>query len=607
MCGIAGYLVLGGVPPEADTLDRMAARLAHRGPDGRGFWRTDGAGLAHTRLAIIDLESGRQPLCDVGGTVLVANGEVYNHVELRTELQREGFRFRTRSDCEPILHGWRRWGMDLLARLRGMYAFALYDPAERQLLLVRDRLGIKPLYYLIEGGVLYFASELKALMPALRHGPRIELAAVGRYLQSNFSSGRQTAIQGIERVLPGEAMLVRPDGTIRRCRYWRPPPCTNVRTLALDEALDRFEHLMREAMALHLRADVPVGIFLSGGLDSSTLLTLGAGLPDGPTRAWTVSFQDASVHDESAVAARLAHRARVCHETVGLDERRLLGRLPHAVWATDELMGDYAMLPVSFLAEAAARTHKVVLSGEGGDEVFAGYGRYRLPWPRRLLRAFRHPGTGGFRTRPALSPGLARRLLVPELAGAARQWREPFRDAWQDAGETCGTLGRMQRVDLDTWLPDDLLVKVDRQLMAWGVEGRVPYLDHRVVEFGLLLPDRLKVAGRRGKILLRRWAERRLPAEVWQGRKRGFTVPVRAWLRGRLLARLAEILPRTEMARMLLRPGAVEHLARAHRRNGRHTQILWSLLVLAVWHRALIERSGEPPPPDLRPEDYLAS
>ena len=607
MCGIAGYLVLDGAPPGDSCLEGMARRLAHRGPDGRGFWRGPRAGMAHTRLAIIDLETGKQPLRDEGGAVLVANGEIYNHLELRAELEREGFRFRTRSDCEPILHGWRRWGTGVLERLRGMYAFALYDPEGHQLLLARDRLGIKPLYCLVEGGVLYFASEIKALVPLLP-APRIEPSAVARFLQTNFSSGRHTAIQGIERMLPGEAMLLRPDAPPRRWRYWRPPPCTEIRPLPPEEALQRFEALMEETTALHLRADVPVGVFLSGGLDSSTLLELARRLPGGPTSAWTVSFRDPSVHDEAGVASRIAGRAGVRHETVVLDQHRLLGRLPHAVWAADELMGDYAMLPVSFLAQAAAPTHKVVLSGEGGDEVFAGYGRYRMPRLRRLLRALRHPGTGGFRTRPALPPRLARELLVPELAAEAARWRGPFREAWRGAGAGCSALARMQRVDIETWLPDDLLVKVDRQLMAWGVEGRVPYLDHHVVEFGLRLPDRLKASGRRGKLLLRRWAGRHLPEEVWRGRKRGFTVPVRAWLQGPLLERLAEVLPRTEAGRGLLRPGAVERLVRAHRRSGRHTHVLWSLLVLAVWHRCLVEGAGtEPPPPDLQPDEYLTA
>lgn len=607
MCGIAGCVRWDGVDPPESLLTAMARRLAHRGPDGRGIWRERGVGLVHTRLAVIDLETGDQPLVDrETGNVLVANGEIYNHVELRAELERDGFRFATRSDCEPVLHAWRRWGAGLVHRLRGMYAFALYDRAQRRLLLVRDRLGIKPLFYARTASGLAFASELKALLPALDRGPAVRPEALAGFLQTNFVTGRQTILAGIERLLPGELMLVDADGRVERRRYWRPGAAEGV-PRKLDEAVEAFEALMGQVIEEHLRSDVPIGIFLSGGIDSSGLLAAVRRRTAQPLKAWTVAFRDPGVHDESETAARVAARHDVAHEVLQLGEDRLLARLPHAVWAADDLMGDYAALPVSLLAQRAAASHKVVLSGEGGDEAFAGYGRYRVGALRGMLRAVASGGMG-FRARPIVPARVARELFVPELHRAmAAEWAAPFRRAWREARRRHGTLAGRQIVDLETWLPDDLLVKVDRELMAWGVEGRVPYLDHRVVEFGLGLPARLKVRGRRGKVLLREWAARHLPPDVVAGRKRGFTVPVRAWLRGGLLHLLERRLEGTAMARAWLRPGALQRLVAAQRRTGRWTRLLWGLLVAAVWWRIVVEEGAAgPPPADAALEDFLA-
>jgi len=485
-----------------------------------------------------------------------------------------------------------------------MYAFALYDRAQRRLLLVRDRLGIKPLFYARTASGLVFASELKALLPALPHGTRVRPEALAGFLQTNFVTGRESILAGVERLLPGELMLVGADGRLERRRYWRPGAAEDV-PRRLDEAVEAFDALMARVVDEHLRSDVPIGIFLSGGVDSSGLVAAVRRRTGQPLKAWTVAFRDEAVHDESETAARVAAHHDVRHEVLHLGEDRLLARLPHAIWAADDLMGDYAALPVSLLAQRAAASHKVILSGEGGDEVFAGYGRYRVGLLRGLMRALWGGGIG-FRTRPIVPLRVARELFVPELHRAMVEWGAPFRRVWQDARRRHGPLQSRQIVDLETWLPDDLLVKLDRELMAWGVEGRVPYLDHRVVAFGLGLRDRLKVRGRQGKILLRAWAHRRLPAGIAAGRKRGFTVPVRAWLRGGLLELILRHLERTEMARAWLRPGALSRLAAAQRRTGRWTQLLWALLVAAVWWRIVVEQEATAPPPDASLEDFLA-
>ncbi len=604
MCGIAGCYLWQGTARRA-LLQDMARRLGHRGPDGSGIWCQGGVGLVHTRLAIIDLETGDQPLADgVTGSRLVANGEIYNHLELRRGLERRGARFATRSDCEPPLHAWRLDGPDALAALQGMYALALYDAPGRGLLLARDPLGIKPLFYLRRAEGLYFASEIKALLPLLGAPARLEPVALARCLQANFASGRQTLVHGIERVLPGEALWLQPDGRLQRWRHWTP---FAVRPAHWDftEAAERFEALLDEVLPQHLRADVPVGLFLSGGVDSSVLAALLRHYGQGPLATWSVGFEDAGVHDETAVAAAVARRLETDHHELHLARDRLLQRLVQATWAADECMGDYASLPVSLLAEAAGQQLKVVFSGEGGDEVFAGYGRYRTPRLRRRLRALRAPGSGGFRTRPLFRPARARSLFGPDLAEAARSWRDPFVAAWGAAPAAWSDLARMQWVDMATWLPDDLLVKADRQLMAWGVEGRVPFLDRRLVEFGLALPDRLKQEGRQGKWFLKRWAERHLPREMLWARKRGFTVPVKAWLRGAWLQRLGRVLAASPGIQAWFDTRALADLVQHQQRTGRDAAALWILLQFAIWHRLFIEGDGARPPGAVDPLDWL--
>ncbi len=615
MCGIAGIFLRRGAVDEG-RLRAMQQALRHRGPDGEGLHLVPppeggaggGVGLAHTRLAVIDPEGGRQPFVDAADDLaLVANGEIYNHLELRRELEAAGRPFATGSDCEAVLHAYARWGdRRFLERLEGMFAFALWDGRRRRLLLVRDRLGIKPLYYLQRPEGVYFASEPKAILRALDRRPEVDPWGLGAFLQANHALGERTLLRGLRRVLPGELLLLEEGRVLERRRWWQLWDLQPARW-SQEEAVARFEALLEEVIPRHLRADVPWGLFLSGGVDSSLLLALLTHYGGRPVHTFSIAFEAPGAADERPAAEAAARRFGALHTQRLVGREELLERLPHAVWAADEPLADYACLPASLLAELAGRELKVAFSGEGGDEVFAGYGRYRVPRPLRLLRALRHPGTGGYRTRGNFRGLWAQRVFGLALQQGAFGWREPYRLAWEELPKPWSDLARMQHVDLRTWLPEDLLVKADRMLMAWGVEGRVPFLDHRIVAFGLRLPDRLKVNGRTGKVFLRRWGRRWYPDGELERPKQGFTVPVRQWLSGTLLERLGELLPRQRAIREWCQPEGVRALVARQARRGDAAAPLWALLHFALWHRLFVEGDGSPPPPRQDPLELLAA
>ena len=413
MCGIAG--VVSATPVEAALLDDMAQRLAHRGPDGQGRHVAGNVGLLHTRLAIIDLEGGAQPLYNEDRSLaLVANGEIYNYRELRAELETLGHRFATHSDCETLLHAYEAWGIAFLDRLQGMFAFALHDLQRGELILARDRLGIKPLYYCHDSRGLAFASEIKALLPWLGT-PEVNPHGLAQFLQSNFTCAPQTLLQGVAKLPP--AHLARIDVRTLQLElraYWSPLQVTTL-DLGLNDALERFDGLMQDVMDIHMRADVPLGLFLSGGVDSSLLAALLAQRVNEPLRTFSVGFPGSSVHNELDAARRIAEQFHTRHSVFEVSADDMLNCLPRSVWAADDLTADYANLPVSMLAEHAGQELKVVFSGEGGDEVFAGYGRYRAPWIRRTLAALRAPGSGGFRSKGIFDGTRSR--LVQAAAG----------------------------------------------------------------------------------------------------------------------------------------------------------------------------------------------
>jgi asparagine synthase (glutamine-hydrolysing) len=571
MCGIAGMIMApGSPPPEPATLGRLADALAHRGPDGSGHTVVGRIGMVHTRLAIIDLAGGDQPLF-AGSAALVANGEIYNYRELRGELP--GVGFATASDCEPPLHLWLRDGGAYAEHLRGMYAIAIHERAARTVTLSRDPFGIKPLYLAQVQGGLAFASEPQALLNAglvaraLRVGGRDEL------LQLQFTTGADTIFQGIQRVLPGETLTCAEGHVIERRRLSVLPegPPEEISEAAAMERLDR---ALSESVDLHQRSDVPYGMFLSGGIDSACLLALMARLNASPVLAFTAGFAAAGAADERAAASAMAAAAGARHETIEITEAMVWRHLPEIVACMDDPAADYAIIPTWFLARRARQDVKVVLSGEGGDEIMAGYGRYRSamrPWWRggRLMR-----GRGNFDR-------------VDVLRARPTGWRDGMAAAEaQAASPGRSRLAVAQATDIADWLPHDLLLKLDRCLMAHGVEGRTPFLERGVAQAVFRLPDAMKVRERRGKWLLRSWLEQNFPAARPFAPKQGFTVPIGAWIaaQGSRLGRLVAAQPAiAEIAD----PARVVGVFRAS--AGRHEGFAaWSLLFYALWHRAHI-------------------
>jgi asparagine synthase (glutamine-hydrolysing) len=602
MCGIAGFIRRDGAPAEPELLAAMTARLVHRGPDDRGSHCLGSMGLAQTRLSIIGLETGHQPMVSDDGTLaLVANGEVYNYPELDTELARTMPAPARGSDSATILHAYAVHGSACVQHLRGMYAFALYDHKRQRLLLVRDRLGIKPLFYLQLPDRIAFASEIKALLPLLRQRPSVHAPALRQFLLQQFSSGEQTIVDGIQRVLPGEMLLIDARLGVERRRYWS--LCDSLpQRIGADAAAEQLDALMDAVMREHMRADVPIGLFLSGGLDSATLAASLAEHGAGQIQSFSVGWQDTALDDELNAAARIADWFGFEHRAITLTPAQIFARLPHSVWAVDDLMRDYACLPTSILAQTAAASLKVVFSGEGGDEAFAGYRRYRPSPVERWPKGLRHPGSGGFRTRPHWSPHWIRALFGPALRALPGRSRQPFIDAWQRTPRAWSDLQRRQYTDLTTALPDNLLVKADRMLMAFGLEGRVPLLDHRLVAFALSLPDGLKVRGRTGKWLLRRWAAPRLPAGHLDQPKRGFHVPVADWLGGDNATRAGALLQRHRGIREWFDTAAIPSLVAARRAGRGGDRELFGLMQFAIWHRLFIDGSATSPQPD---EDVL--
>ncbi len=567
MCGIAGLMAVDGRAPDGGVLRRLEAALLHRGPDGIGHYAAGDVALVQTRLAIIDLKTGDQPLHGPDGLALIANAEIYNHVELRAASPE--YNYRTGSDCEPPLYLYRRHGLDFTHHLRGMYAIALHDPAERRLVLARDPFGIKPLYYAETPQGFAFASEPHALIEAGLVAPRVNRARAVELLQLQFTTGRSGVLDGIERVLPGETIVVSGGKVVER-RRMSALPAGGTESLDEDEALKRLDAAFEDSVNVHQRSDVPYGMFLSGGVDSSAVLAMMARLNDRPVRAFTVGFPGTAARDERAHAQAVARAAGAEHIEVAFSDKDFWRMLPEVAAAMDDPAADYAILPTYLLARAARRDVTVVLSGEGGDELFAGYGRYRStmrPW-----------WIGG---RAMRARGIFEGLEVLRDGGPG--WRDGIAAAEATADQDGRTrLQAAQAVDCADWLPNDLLTKLDRCLMANAVEGRTPFLDPVMAQAAFPLPDRLKVRNGMGKFILRRWLERSLPAAEPFSKKRGFTVPVGEWIAARRLD-AGPLVARQPGVAELCRPGAVEALFRAE--GKRVGFACWTLLFYALWHR----------------------
>jgi asparagine synthase (glutamine-hydrolysing) len=545
MCGIAGIIGEGSARPLIET-------ITHRGPDGVRVEEGDGVSLAHARLSIIDLEGGWQPLHAAGSTV-IGNGEIYNYLELIEEFGLQG-RLTTGSDFEPLLHLYALEGEKAFERLRGMYAFCLVG-ADGRTWLVRDPFGIKPLYYAETDKGVAFASEPRAF------GERsLPKAAAEELLALNYA-----LTSDVKRLAPGEVAEVVDGKVISRSVR----PFTVHRPKSSD--IDQLDRILEDSVKVHQRSDVPYGLFLSGGIDSAAIATLMARLNERPVTAFTCGFDVPSARDERAQAERVATALKLDWRETTFGEEDFWRILPQVAWALDDPTADYATLPTYKLAEAAKGTLTVVLTGEGGDELFGGYGRYR--------RALRPAWLGG---RPA-EPQIDAAFLKDSGKGALQRWRQ---GAKAPPGLT--RLQRAQYADIATWLPNDLLLKLDRCLMAHGLEGRTPFLDREVAAFAFNLPDRMKLRGRYGKWLLRKWLEKACPAADPWGRKKGFTVPVASWIAPRA-ADLGPRIAQTKAVRDVCDVDAV----RAVFTDEAQEKNRWPLLFFAVW--SLIHLEGAEP------------
>ncbi|MFP6729191.1 MAG: asparagine synthase (glutamine-hydrolyzing) [Alphaproteobacteria bacterium] len=568
MCGIAGFMSNCGVTPAESVLDALDKALAHRGPDGSGRFRANNFAMIQRRLAIIDLAGGDQPLYEPEGAALVANAEIYDYIEQRVAL--DGATFATNSDCEVPLHLYRRDGVRFADTMRGMYAIALYDPLTERLLLARDPFGIKPLYYLETADGFAFASEPQALFAAGLGTARLNSRARDTFLQLQFTPGRETIYQGVNRVLPGETLVIAKGRIVERLRR-NALPDGGPKSYSEADAIAALDAALEDSVTVHQRSDVPYGMFLSGGIDSSALLVMMSQLNDHPVRAFTVGFPDAgSVHDEREQAKAVAAALGADHVEVEFSEADFWSLLPKVAAALDDPIADYAALPTFKLA-AAASDLKVVLTGEGGDELFAGYGRYRSalrPWWR---------GGKAFRNRGVFDK---LGILREEPVG----WRDEITAAEAtEKRDNRSPLQVVQAVDCADWLPHDLLTKLDRCLMAFGVEGRTPLLDPAVAALAFRLPDDMKIRGSKGKWLLRRWLAARLPMARPFARKRGFTVPVAGWIANEG-KRLAPLIAAQPGVAEVCRKGAVEKLF-ADPNGRRQGFAAWLLLFYGLWHQ----------------------
>ncbi len=572
MCGIAGLVLSPDAPPpDPAVIEALTRAIAHRGPDGSGHTMVGRVVLVHNRLSIIDLVTGDQPLF-AGSAALVANGEFYNYRELRRDMPEVAF--SSNSDCEPPLHLWLRQGPAYASALRGMYAIAIHDRATRSVTLTRDPFGIKPLYYAAITGGLAFASEPQALLNAGLVSRAVRPQARDELFQIQFTTGAETIFPGIHRLLPGETLHCRDGQIVERTRLAALPDGPP-ETISEADALARLDRALEESVDLHQRSDVPYGMFLSGGIDSATLLTLMARLNDKPVLAFTAGFAHPGAADEREQAAVVARALGARHETIEVSEAMVWRHLPEIIACLDDPVADYAIIPTWFLARRAVQDVKVVLSGEGGDEIFGGYGRYRTamrPWwlGGKVMRA-----RGNFDRVRVLRqhPGAWRDGMLAAEAQATRPGRTRLMVA--------------QEIDMADWLPNDLLIKIDRGLMAHAVEGRTPFLDKGIAAAAFLLPDALKVNKGMGKWILRRWLEQNCPAAQPFAPKQGFTVPIGQWI-GNQGARLGKLVAAQPGVAEIAYPDKVEALFR--RSNARrHGFAAWTLLFYALWHRAHIQ------------------
>lgn len=638
MCGICGIALSERSRRhlDVDTLTAMRATLSHRGPDDCGTMLSGNIGLAHQRLSIVDLTGGHQPMqSEDGAFSIVYNGEVYNHPELSGWLQGRGHRYRTRCDTETVLHLYREEGAAGVERLRGMFAFAIWDAPKGELFLARDRLGIKPLYYVhADDGSLFFASEIKALLEVDAVAPALNYAALPDYLANHAPSGEETLFMGVRRLPPGHTLTWH-DGEVTIARYWDVSFENTLPERSDARWVEDFRELFTEAVRIRLMADVPLGMFLSGGIDSAAITAVMSTLVSDPIKTFSVAFEEREAN-EFAYARLVSSAFHTDHHEIVVSADDFFARLPHLIWQEDEPIAHPSSVPLHFVSELAARHVKVVLTGEGSDELLGGYGRYRktlqnlalgrgyerlvpaaargavrqwieamgprVPLQQKLLRTFLyHPATLEniyFDNFAVFSRARQRRLLTPaarELAGGADPYAIPRQ--YLDATDARTLLDRLLYADIKTYL-HELLMKQDQMSMSASLESRVPFLDHHLVEFAAQLPERMKLRGASTKHILRESMRDILPAAILKRKKMGFPVPFGAWIRGRFRPLIEDVvLGDRALDRGIFHADELFRLMKEHdSARVDHSERLWSLLNLELWQRRFLDGEASAAP-----------
>lgn len=491
--------------------------------------------------------------------------------------------------------------------LNGAFAFACYDDDRGTLILGRDPVGLKPLYFCCLPDRVVFASAIKLLLPLLPRQAQIHPQALAQFVQNSFSGGGKTALCGIERVLPGEVIRIGGDLRLSRQRYWSlaNAPSISMADSGLEQAGQALDPLFDQVLREHLSSADSCGLLLSGGVDSGVLCALLANLQAAPLQTFSVGYDLPTKYDELADARRIAMFFGTRHNELHLTYRELLRRIPYMVWCVDELMDDPASLPTSLAADHIGKCVRTVFTGEGADEVFAGDGTFRRSAFQRWLTNLMAPGSGGFRTRGLWSPGTRRKILATDLMRASADNRHDFIAAWQSAPGNWSAMQRAQLLELSVFAPNSLVPKVERPLSQAGLDVRLPFLDPRIVSFGLALPDRLKVHDRHGKYVLRQWAARRLPLDHVMKKKRGFQIPITTLLSGKFLNRLEPALLASRAIREWFRPDAIKELIASQRQHRNAGKPLWRLMYFAIWHTLFVECPSALPTLDEDPIDWI--
>jgi asparagine synthase (glutamine-hydrolysing) len=634
MCGINGiaFTKQSGKKVDPHLLDRMRDVISYRGPDGSGAYVSGGLGLGHRRLSIVDLETGDQPMFNADRScVIVYNGEIYNHADHREGLEHLGYRFQSRSDTEAILNLYEAFGTDCVHRLRGMFAFAIWNVGKEELFIARDRLGVKPLYYVHDSdGSLFFASEIKSLIEAGALKPELDVTALPEMLANYGTVGSKTMFCGVKRLEPGH-FLIWKDGKIKISRYWELRFDEKPTDLSDAETVEAWSEKFRESVRLRLMSDVPLGMFLSGGIDSSAIAAVMAHLADGPVKTFSVGFAEQEAN-EFYYARMVAQHLGTEHHEITITPEQFFAELPHLVWHEDEPLSFEASVPLYFVSRLASEHVKVVLTGEGSDETLAGYGRYRKAISLlNLGRTYESLAPGSVRGAvrsgvAALPASINRRLQRTFLSLDAdieslyfdnfsvfgrrrleRLFTADAADILRSSSPYAGLheifnerdadtlLDRLLFVDTRTYL-HELLMKQDQMSMAASIESRVPFLDHELVEFTASLPDKMKLRGRTTKWVLRKAMQGVLPPEILSRRKMGFPVPLAKWLRGEFRFLVEEyLLSDRSRSRGIFDDAALRSLVAEHDRGEDHASRIFRLINLEMWQRIFVD--GERPAP----------